>query len=141
MNLSSRLGRRPWKVDEGFDELKTVKRVRNLSGNEMRSLLRVINETMDGTHKSIALANLRKATKKSVNMLLMGGKVKNPMLADKDLKREVIQKLKRWIKWWETRGSVTIVLRMTIVASATPSILSMMNNTTKNAKIPISNQD
>ena len=38
-NLSPRLGRRPWKIDENFDHLKAVLSVRGLNGSNVRSLI------------------------------------------------------------------------------------------------------
>ena len=140
-NLSSTLGRRPWKIDQNLNNLKTVKAVRSLNGIDMRSLIRVKHETMDGTHRSIAYANLKRAMQKAGNMLKMEGKIRRPTLADGRITRDLVQRLRRWAKWWRTRGGVTVLLRMVTGTSATPNILGLMKNTMRNARKPTSEDD
>ena len=95
---------------------------------------------MDGTHRSIPNADLKKAIRKTESMLMIGGKLKSRTLADGRIRRDLVQKIKRWAKWWETRGGGTVVLRMVIATSATPNILEL-NNTMRNARKPISQED
>ena len=133
-NVASRLGRRPWEIKENFNKMKTVTTIKEMTGRKIRALMRIIHESMDGAHRSIAFANLKKIASKDGSLAILGGKISSEAIAVTEIRKDLVAKLKTWAKLWETRGGVIVVLRLSISVKAAKSIADVMNNTNQEAK-------
>lgn len=130
--LAVRLGRRPLRVNEKGARgpaHRTIKFVRSMDGKSLTKLIFVIQGTLDGTSRSIALANLRKM-KTDGKLVQVAVSLKSPMLGLPGMKKQILNHLKDEAARWKGCG-VTVLIRARLTTAAARSTQDLMENTQK----------
>ena len=91
-SMIARMGRRPWKIQDGFDDLRTAKTIRGMKKQELKRVVRALNESVDTTTKSIAEANMKKILRKRSDVVFLNVAVGSPISRTEGTKRAVVKK-------------------------------------------------
>ena len=131
--LVVRLARRPWRADGkdgiNFWNLKTVRAVRYMPRNEFKLLVRMVYGTLDGASRAIALTNLERILRRRQDVVMLPVVVKTPLAAGRRLKKEVEKAVRRWCQEWEAKEKVLVIAKVTVVATATRSVMGLLGST------------
>jgi hypothetical protein len=129
VKFGARLGRRPLRKGPGFDELKGVVRIRNMTARDAIQLMHVIQKCLDGTSRSIAMTNVRKIWSGRRSVVQFGFlEIKTPLFAMRNARVPIRKALRRWAGAWSKRG-VAMYVRIRLQSSASLGMIDVLNNT------------
>jgi hypothetical protein len=131
--LLMRMQRRPIKELTGFEDLKTVTTLRNLTVKNLTRLLQLAQGVLNRTSKSIFMVNFKSMMKKTGKVVSLGVQMKTPLFALKGFEKQALRRIRTWCSTWRRQGIVVLV-HLKMVQAAAPSIISLMDTSQKWAK-------
>ena len=128
--MVARLARRPCRKKEKDErEVKTLVGIQNMKDTELTKVARMVMTCFDGTSRSIARSNVKRALKKRNDVVWTTGKMRSPILGGCRARKMVEGELKRCSSRMRSEEKNTIILEHQAVATATKSTLHLLNNT------------
>ena len=95
--IAARMGRRPWKTDTGrFDELKTVKEVREMGIGKISRLVKAAQTALDSVARSIFFKNLGAILASQGRVFYAVHSAKSELFAVKDMDTDLLRSLRQW---------------------------------------------
>ena len=133
---TAKLARRPWTKKKSWElaKMKVVQEVKMMDAKRLKHLVGMVYRVLDQTGQSLASKNLKRILRGRKDFRWVELKVRAAAVDDKSVQKTIVQDVKRWANEMERRHGVVMAVRMTMVACATESIFTTMNNTGTEAK-------
>ena len=123
-----RLQRRPLKKQHHFENLKTVRTLRDLDPHVLGTLLKLAQTISDGVGRSIFYTNFREIMKNSSKVVFRSLNIKTPLFGVRGVEKKILGILQSWIQnWREHRIQAVVTTRL--VAAAAPSLIGRLDST------------
>ncbi len=95
---------------------------------KLAQLLKCGMAVLDRVNKSIFMSNITKITKRTKQATIMRVDVKNNMMNSEMAQRKTKEKFQEFARRWSGRGEA-VFIHLTMVAKASRSIISLLDNT------------
>jgi hypothetical protein len=136
LGIAVKLSRRPIpEQQDGYDDLVIVRRIRDMKPTKIVRMIRVINVTMDGSPKAIAMQNIKQILKGRNVLVMATVNIKSGIFMVRVTRKQLQSAMKKWaIRWGRKQVAVCITVRM--VAKSSRSILQILDNSEECARQP-----
>jgi len=133
---TAKLARRPWtKMKESrLKNMRVVQEVRAMDAKRLKHLVGMVYKVLDMTGRSVATVNLKKILRWRKDFRWVNITVRSASMEARSARRVIQQDLKEWANRIQEEYGVILAIRLRIVACATESIMTAMNNTGTEAK-------
>lgn len=128
MPLLFRCARRPWKRSPSLNAFKICRIVRGMKQRELNRFVSLAQLVLDPTNRSIFFQNLKLLVAGMRSVCTVQVTIRSPLLALQGVEDIIMTSIRRWIARWNAVG-IMLIVRATLIASRSPSTLSVLDST------------
>lgn len=124
----ARLGRRPLTRDANFGDLAVVRRLREGSNRDLEVAILLMESILSPTVRSIARQNFKLIIDGQGRVVNLRVSIRSAVFCDIPLRSALKKRMRKWTGAWQKVGAI-VILKLSLVAAAAPSIQDLLENT------------
>ena len=128
--LLARMARRPLQRGPGFAQLRVVREVRGMPTRRMEQLMQAAHRVLSPDNQNIFFGNLKRIAAGYCHLVFTETSFRAPLCGSQSFQAQCKHSLRSIIAFWR-RKRIVIGVRLQFVTSRAPTILSVLDSTTK----------